>query len=82
MKSPLPVRINFSAARAIEDAAKWWIANRPKAPDAFVIDLENALKLIASHPEIGARALNAKIGISPSSPFGSRPLSPLLPSNR
>jgi len=61
MKSPLSIRITTSAARAIEDAAKWWATNRPKAPDAFVVDLENALRLIASHPEIGARALNAKL---------------------
>ncbi len=50
MNSPLPVRIVDSAARAIEEAAKWWTTNRPKAPDAFVVDFENALKLIASHP--------------------------------
>jgi len=61
MKSPLSVRITSSAAQAIEDAAKWWVTNRPKAPDAFVIDLENSLRLIASHPEIGARALNVKL---------------------
>jgi len=56
---PLLVRIVSSAARAIEDAAKWWATNRPKAPDAFVV--EHSLKLIASHPEIGARALNVKL---------------------
>jgi hypothetical protein len=54
MNLPLPVRIVNSAARAIEEAAAWWEANRPKSPDAFVSDLENALKLIALHPEIGA----------------------------
>lgn len=26
-----------------------------------MVDLENALRLIASHPEIGARALNVKL---------------------
>ena len=61
MSSPLPVRIVSSAARAIAEAAEWWVANRPKAPDAFVTDLESALKLIASHPGIGARARNAKL---------------------
>lgn len=59
MKPPLPVRIVSSAARAIEDGAAWWAINRPKAPDAFIVDLENTLKLIASHPEIGAR--NSKL---------------------
>jgi plasmid stabilization system protein ParE len=61
MNSPLPVRIVDSAARAIEEAAKWWATNRPKAPDAFVVDFENALKLIASYPGIGARARNAEM---------------------
>ena len=32
-----------------------------KAPDAFVDDLERTLTLIASHPDIGARARNAKL---------------------
>ena len=61
MKSPLPVRIVSSAARAIAQAAAWWAVNRPKSPDAFASDLENALKLVALHPEIGARATNAKL---------------------
>jgi len=61
MKPRLPVRIVSSAARAIEDGATWWAKNRQNAPDAFISDLENALNLIASHPGIGARALNTKL---------------------
>ena len=61
MNSPLPVRIVSSAARGIEEAAKWWAGNRPDSPDAFVSDLENALKLIAMHPGIGARATNVAL---------------------
>ena len=61
MNSPLAVRTVRSAARAIEEAAAWWTANRPKSPEAFVSDLENALKLVALHPEIGARATNANL---------------------
>jgi plasmid stabilization system protein ParE len=61
MSSPLPIRVVSSAARAIAEASDWWIENRPKAPEAFVIDLENALKLIASHPDIGARATNVNL---------------------
>ena len=61
MNSPLPVRIVSSAARAIAEAATWWTENRPKSQDAFVSDLENALKLVALHPGIGSRATNAKL---------------------
>jgi len=61
MSGPLPVRIVSSAARAIVEAAEWWTANRPKAPDAFVAELERALQLIASQPVIGARATNANL---------------------
>jgi plasmid stabilization system protein ParE len=61
MNSPLPVRIVSSAARAIAETAEWWRTNRPNTPEAFILDLENSLKLIASHPDIGARARNAKL---------------------
>lgn len=61
MSAGLPVRIVGSAARSIAEAAAWWTANRPKAPAAFVDDLEHTLTLIASHPDIGARAQNAKL---------------------
>ena len=58
MNPPLPLRVVSSAALAIAEAADRWAANRPKAPDALVTDLEKALQLIASHPGIGARARN------------------------
>ena len=61
MTSPLPVRIVSSASRAIAEAATWWATNRPKSPDAFALDLENVLKLLALHPGIGARATNAAL---------------------
>jgi plasmid stabilization system protein ParE len=61
MNSTLPVSIVSGAARAIAEAGKWWAANRPKAPDAFAVDLEQALQLIASQPAIGARARNVKL---------------------
>jgi plasmid stabilization system protein ParE len=57
----IPVRIVGSAARSIAEAAAWWTENRPKAPDAFVDDLEHTLTLIASHPDIGARARNSRL---------------------
>jgi plasmid stabilization system protein ParE len=61
MNSPLPVRMVGRAARAIAEVAEWWRTNRPSAPDAFITDLENSLKLIASHPGIGALARNATL---------------------
>ena len=61
MSGPFPVRIVGSAARAILEAAAWWVANRPKAPDAFAVELERALQLLASQPSIGAQARNVKL---------------------
>jgi plasmid stabilization system protein ParE len=61
VSSPLPVRIVGSAGQAILDAAEWWLANRPKAPDAFAVELERAFQLLASHPLIGAQARNVKL---------------------
>lgn len=61
MSAPRPVRIVSSAARAIAEAAEWWVANRPKAPDAFITELERALQVIASQPAIGARAKNLRL---------------------
>ncbi len=61
MSSPLTVRIVASAAEAISEAAEWWVANRPKAPNAFRDDFEAALKLIASHPGAGTRSGSRKV---------------------
>jgi len=54
LSGQLPVRIVNSAARAITEAAEWWKSNRPKAPGAFVEELERALQLVASQPAVGA----------------------------
>jgi plasmid stabilization system protein ParE len=59
--APLPIHIVNSAARAITETAEWWAANRTKAPNAFPEELKRAFELIASHPGIGARALNIKL---------------------
>ena len=61
MSTALPVRIVTSAAIAIREAAKWWGANRPKVPSAFVEELERGLQLIASQPAVGAQARNTKL---------------------
>jgi len=57
----LPIHIVNSAARAITEAAEWWVANRAKAHKAFSEELKRAFQLIAAHPRIGARALNVKL---------------------
>lgn len=61
MSGPLPVRVVGSAAQAIIEAADWWTANRPKAPDAFSAELERAFQLLASQPSLGSRARNVKL---------------------
>ena len=61
MSSPLPVRIVGSAGQAILDAAEWWVSNRPKAPDAFAIELERVIQILASQPLVGARTRNVKL---------------------
>jgi plasmid stabilization system protein ParE len=50
----LPVVFTRRAARQIEDAARWWNANRPAAPNALRDDLAGALTLIADQPTCGA----------------------------
>lgn len=61
MSKPRPVRVVGSAARAIAEAAAWWMANRSKAPDAFADEIERALQFTAMHPGIGARATNVRL---------------------
>lgn len=41
------------ARRQIEAAARWWLANRDKAPELFVNDLDAAHMLLAVEPGAG-----------------------------
>lgn len=64
MSGPYRIHIVSSAARAIAETAEWWVANRPKAPEAFAEELERAFQLLASQPSIGAQARNvALVGV-------------------
>ncbi len=63
MSGPFRVLIVSSAARAIVEAAEWWVANRPKAPGAFAEELERALQLLSLQPLIGAQARNVKLAV-------------------
>lgn len=46
------------ASREVEEAKRWWRANRTKAPNALEEELRTALDLIATTPGIGAVARN------------------------
>ena len=56
----LSVEVTPLAAAQIEQAAAWWSQNRPAAPNAIRIDFEEATKLLASQPGVGAKSSNAK----------------------
>ncbi len=55
------LRVASQASRQIREAARWWIENRPKAPDAFADDLEAAFRLIAELPGVGERVIHARL---------------------
>jgi plasmid stabilization system protein ParE len=55
------VVITSRAAKHIEEADRWWRANRPAAADAILEELERALRLIASQPGAGIRARQASV---------------------
>jgi plasmid stabilization system protein ParE len=57
----LPLKITPGAAAQIQQAAQWWAANRPKAPQALHEELRRGFELISRHPNIGSRATNARL---------------------
>ena len=61
MSQRLPVSFTRRASLQVAEAGRWWSVNRAKAPDALREELERALQLIASQPEVGAKARNAKL---------------------
>lgn len=61
MSDPLPVKVTRRAEREIEKADEWWRENRDAAPKALREELQNAFRLIAIQPHIGARATNTKL---------------------
>ena len=58
----LPIKVTPRADRQIQEAASWWLANRPKAPEAFKEELRRVFDLVSQQPEVGARATNVKLG--------------------
>lgn len=61
MSQPLPVAFTQGASQQVGEAGRWWRENRSKAPDALVEELQQALDLVASQPEVGAVARNVNL---------------------
>src|SRR3989304_566276 len=57
----LPIKVTLRADRQIQKEAPWWLANRPKAPEAFREELQRGFDLISHQPGVGARAANVKL---------------------
>jgi plasmid stabilization system protein ParE len=55
------VRVAPQASRQIREAARWWIENRPKAPNAFGDDLEAAFRLLNELPSVGERVIHSRL---------------------
>ncbi len=55
------VRIARRAAFEIERAERWWVENRPAAPDAFRADLKGAFTLLARQPGVGVKVGNTRL---------------------
>ena len=51
MSQRLPVSFTRRASKHVDEAGQWWRENRAKAPEALREELDQALQLIASHPE-------------------------------
>ncbi|WP_414896417.1 type II toxin-antitoxin system RelE/ParE family toxin [Roseateles sp.] len=58
---PRRLRVAFRAAGEIERAERWWLENRPAAPDAFRADLHGAFGLSLRQPGIGTLVGNARV---------------------
>ena len=61
MISRLAVRFTRRAARHVDEAGRWWHANRTKAPGALREELVRALQVITTQPEAGATARNVRL---------------------
>jgi len=48
-----PLLISERARRQIDEAQRWWLKNRDKAPDALEDELSATFQLILKTPEIG-----------------------------
>lgn len=51
-----------SAAEQIRSALAWWARHRPAAPVLLALELDRALDLLATAPEVGPRARTRRFG--------------------
>ena len=56
----LRLRITLRAAAQIEKADRWWLENRPSAPEALRDDLKAAFALLVIQPGIGTKVVNTR----------------------
>jgi len=61
LSEKLPIRVARSAADQMATASAWWDANRPKAPGAFREEIQRALELVSTQPQIGTKAGNVRL---------------------
>ena len=61
MTSRLPVLFTRRAVSHVDEAGRWWQANRTKAPGALREELAQALQLVSSQPDAGATARNVRL---------------------
>jgi plasmid stabilization system protein ParE len=62
MADPYKVMVAPEALVEVVRIAAWWTENRPRAPRLFQNELDDALVLIAGHPEIGKVARSRRVG--------------------
>jgi plasmid stabilization system protein ParE len=60
----LPIKVTPVAEAHIQKAAKWWLANREKAAEAFKEELQRGFALISQQQESGAKATNSNLKTS------------------
>lgn len=56
----LTARVKPRARREINQAADWWLENRPAAPGAIDLDLRAAIDALVEQPGIGSKVENAR----------------------
>lgn len=78
----LSLRISHRAASEIERAERWWLANRPAAPNALREDLSGVLRLLLQRPGVGVSVSNTRVVRRSSSDPGPGEVLRLLPHSR